>query len=139
MAVAPINQVRRSLDYAVTQIPRAKILQGNPFYGYNWPLPDTPESVAVPLNLVDVYSLAYRFNATINYDPTAQSPWFLYTDASGVSHEVWFDDTRSIDVKYDTANEYNLRGVGWWSFTNEPYGFPQNWPLMDEKFIVRKI
>lgn len=136
MAVAPINQVRRTLDYAVTQIPRTKILQGVPFYGYNWPLPDTPENVAVPLNLIEVYSLAYRFNASINFDEISQSPWFRYTDASGASHEVWFEDARSINVKYDTANEYNLRGVGWWSYTNEPYGFPQNWPLMDEKFIV---
>lgn len=139
MAIAPINQVRRTLDYAVTQIPRTKILQGNPFYGYNWPLPDTPENVAVPLNLVEVYSLAFRFNASINYDTVAQSPWFRYTDATGVSYEVWFEDARSFNVKYDTTNEYNLRGVGWWSYVNEPYGFPQNWPLMDEKFSVRKI
>lgn len=138
MAIAPINQVRRTLDYAVTQIPREKILQGIPFYGYNWQLPDTPENLAVPVNLVEVYPLAYRFRARINYDPTAQAPWFRYTDASGASHEVWFEDLRSIDVKYDTATEYNLRGVGWWSYINEPYGFPQNWLIMDEKFTVRK-
>lgn len=137
MAIAPINLVRRTLDYAVTQIPRNKILQGVPFYGYNWQLPDTPENLAAPVNLVEVYPLAYRFRAPINFDLTAQSPWFRYTDASGVSHEVWFEDARSVNVKYDTANEYNLKGVGWWSFTNEPYGFPQNWPIMDEKFIVR--
>ncbi len=138
MAIAPINQVRRTLDYAVTQIPREKILQGVPFYGYNWQLPDTPENVAVPVNLVEVYSLAYRFRASINYDPVAQAPWFRYTDASGANHEVWFEDARSIDVKYNTTIEYNLRGIGWWSYINEPYGFPQNWPIMDEKFIVNK-
>ncbi len=138
MAVAPITQVRRTLDYAVTEIPREKILQGVPFYGYNWQLPDTPENLAVPVNLVEVYPLAYRFQANINYDPVAQAPWFRYTDASGVNHEVWFEDARSINVKYDTAIEYNLRGVGWWSYINEPYGFPQNWPIMEEKFIVRK-
>lgn len=137
MAIAPINQVRRTLDYAVTQIPRNKILQGVPFYGYNWQLPDTPDNLAVPVNLVEVYPLAYRFRATINYDPVAQAPWFRYTDASGVNHEVWFEDARSINIKYDTANEYNLRGIGWWSYINEPYGFPQNWPIMAEKFIVR--
>lgn len=138
MAIAPINQVRRTLDYAVTQIPRNKILQGVPFYGYNWQLPDTPENLAIPVNLVEVYPLAYRFRANINYDLTAQAPWFRYTDASGANHEVWFEDLRSIDVKYDTTIEYNLRGVGWWSYINEPYGFPQNWLLMDEKFSVRK-
>ena len=138
MAIAPIDQVRRALDYAVTQIPSAKILQGVPFYGYNWELPDTPENVAVPVNLVEVYSLAYRYGASINYDQTAQAPWFRYVDAAGVGHEVWFEDSRSVEVKYDTAAEYNLRGVGWWSYVNEPYGFPQNWLIMDEKFYVSK-
>ncbi len=138
MAIAPITQVRRVLDYAVTQIPRQKILQGVPFYGYNWQLPDTPENIASPVNLVEVYPLAYRFQASINYDFTAQAPWFRYTDGSGVGHEVWFEDARSVNVKYDTAREYDLRGVGWWSYINEPYGFPQNWPIMDEKFNVRK-
>jgi spore germination protein len=138
MAIAPINQVRRTLDYAVTQIPRDKILQGVPFYGYNWQLPDTPENVAIPVNLVEVYSLAYRFQASINYDTIAQAPWFRYTDGSGADHEVWFEDLRSMDIKYDTAIAYNLRGVGWWSYINEPYGFPQNWLIMDEKFIINK-
>lgn len=36
LAVAPINEVRRILDYAVTAIPRNKILMGMPLYGYDW-------------------------------------------------------------------------------------------------------
>lgn len=39
MAVAPINKVREVLDYAVTEIPREKILMGVPNYGYDWKLP----------------------------------------------------------------------------------------------------
>ena len=39
MAVAPINQVRRVLKYALTKIPPSKICLGVPNYGYDWPLP----------------------------------------------------------------------------------------------------
>ena len=39
MAVSPIPQVRKVLDYAVTRIPREKIIMGAPLYGYDWILP----------------------------------------------------------------------------------------------------
>ena len=39
MAVSPLNQVRRVLNYAVTAIPPEKILMGMPNYGYDWMLP----------------------------------------------------------------------------------------------------
>ncbi|HOJ77657.1 MAG TPA: LysM peptidoglycan-binding domain-containing protein [Bacillota bacterium] len=138
MPIAPINLVRQVLNYAVTQIPPEKILQGIPLYAYNWPLPDTPETTATPVNLVDVYNLAYRFNAVINFEPLAQSPWFNYTDEQNSGHEVWFEDVRSVKAKYQTASNLALRGVGYWGYVNEPYGFPQNWPMLEEFFTVIK-
>jgi spore germination protein len=139
MAIAPISLLRRALAYAITQIPPAKIIQGVPFYGYNWPLPHTPEKIAVPVNLVEIYNLAYRFHAVINYDPAAQSPWFRYIDEQGLEHEVWFEDARSIEAKYKANKDFNLRGIGWWSYVNEPYGFPQSWPILGEMFEVIKV
>ena len=136
--IAPINLVRRSLNYATSLIPPAKLLQGMPLYGYDWPLPHTPESLATPVNLVDVYNLAYNANAVINYDPITQSPSFRYTDPQGIQHEVWFEDVRSMQAKYELARELNLRGVGWWSYLNEPYGFPQNWVILNQMFNISK-
>ena len=138
MAVAPINQVRRVLTYATAQIPSKKLLLGIPLYGYNWTLPETPAILATPVNLVDVYSLAYRYHANINYDAVAQSPWFRYTDQNGIQHEVWFEDLRSLKIKYDTLREFNLRGAGYWSNNNYPYGTPAAWPLLSEYFTVVK-
>jgi len=138
MAIAPITQVRRVLTYATSLIPPTKIIQGIPLYGYNWPLPDTPETLASGVNLVDVYDLAYRYGATIQFDPTAQSPFFRYRDEQGVEHEVWFEDARSVLAKYETAQDFNLWGVGYWSQTNEPYGFPQNWLILEDMFQIIK-
>lgn len=39
MAVSPVPQVRKVLDYAVSVIPRNKIVMGAPLYGYDWTLP----------------------------------------------------------------------------------------------------
>ena len=138
MAVAPIPRIRPALNYAVSQIAPRKLLLGVPLYGYNWPLPFTAAIWAAPVNLVDAYGLAYRYNAAINYDPAAQAPWFRYTDETGVQHEVWFEDLRSLQAKYDLVKEFNLRGLGFWSYQNNPYGTPAVWALLRENFRVVK-
>jgi spore germination protein len=38
-AIAPISEVRKVLDYAVTAIPREKIMMGVPLYGRDWKIP----------------------------------------------------------------------------------------------------
>jgi spore germination protein len=138
MAVAPIDQVRKVIEYATSLTPPGKIIQGIPLYGYNWPLPDTPENTATAVNLISLYDLAYDNNATILYDAKTQSPWFQYADDSAARHEVWFEDVRSVLAKYKLACEFNLKGVGFWSSRNEPYGFPQNWRLLPEMFHICK-
>ena len=139
MAIAPINLVRRALTYATSLIPPAKILQGIPLYGYNWPIPQSPDRPAVPVNLVEVYDLALRYGVNINYDSQSQAPWFRYTDEQGQQHEVWFEDARSITAKYTATRDFNLRGVGYWSYWGNPYGFPQNWVILNDMFRVVKI
>jgi spore germination protein len=138
MAVAPIDQVRKVIAYATSLIPPEKIIQGIPLYGYNWPLPDTPQNKATTVNLVAPYELAYNHYATINYDSKAESPWFQYTDPAAARREVWFEDVRSVLAKYKLACEFKLKGVGFWSSRNEPYGFPQNWRLLPEMFHICK-
>src|SRR5690606_459260 len=42
MAVSPIDQVRRVVEYALTEMPANKILLGQNLYGYDWTLPFVP-------------------------------------------------------------------------------------------------
>ena len=39
LPVAPLPNVRQVLEYALTEIPKEKIVLGVPNYGYSWPLP----------------------------------------------------------------------------------------------------
>ena len=133
-AVAPIQNVRRVLDYAVTQIDSNKILLGIPNYGYDWPLPYVKGSTkARSISNVEAVQLAVRTGATIQYDETAQSPWFSYMDAQGQAHEVWFEDARSIRAKLLLPKEYGLKGVGYWNLMRE---FPQNWSVLNSMYDV---
>ena len=72
----------------------------------------------------------------IQYDYVAQAPHFNYTDSNGVHHEVWFEDARSIQAKFDLIKEFNLRGIMYWKLG---LAFPQNWLLLTDNFTIRKI
>ncbi len=136
MAVAPINQVRKILDYAVTAIPSEKIFMGIPNYGYNWTLPFEPGTRATALGNVEAVDLARRVNAAIKYDYTSQAPFFNYYDTNGRQHVVWFEDARSINAKLRTAYEYDLGGVSYWTIGRY---FPQNWLVQNSLFNVIKV
>ena len=114
MAVAPLPNVRQVLDYAVTVIPREKIYLGIPYYGYDWPLPFRQgETRARSISNQTAVTLALEERAEIQYDETAQSPWFRYTAGDGAVHEVWFEDARSLAAKLGLIREYGLHGAGY--------------------------
>jgi spore germination protein len=137
MAVAPLPNVRAVVEYALTQIPAEKIWLGVPNYGYDWPLPFVQgESKATSISNRYAVQLALRYGAEIQYDQRAQSPWFRYRDESGVEHEVWFEDARSIQAKLALIPEYGLRGAGYWNLMRP---FPQNWLVLSSLYQIREI
>lgn len=136
LAVSPINEIRRVLDYAVTEIPPEKLLMSLPNYAYDWTLPYTRGTPAQSIGLTAATELAQRYNAEIIFDDTSQTPYFNYTSEDGTPHVVWFDDPRSIAAKLSLVNEYGLAGVSWWT-VNRCY-IPA-WLIMQEMFEIEKI
>lgn len=135
MAVAPINQVRRVVEYAVTEIPASKIDLGIPNYGYDWPLPyERGATRATTINNVQAVRIAVEQGAEIRFDDVAESPYFTYT-ADGVEHEVWFEDVRSLLAKFRLMEEYGLRGAGYWQIMQ---WFRANWLLLQDQFYILK-
>lgn len=128
MAVAPLDKVRQVVEYALTRIPRDKIIMGIPNYGYDWPMPyERGLTRARTIGNVEAVNLAVENGAVIRYAQIAQSPWFTYTSA-GMSHEVWFEDPRSIEAKLNLAREYALAGVGYWNLMRP---FRANWLMLE--------
>lgn len=135
MAVSPIDQVRKVLEYAITEMPSNKILMGQNLYGYDWTLPFVQGSVARAISPQQAIEIAARNNVAIQYDTKAQAPFFNYTAQDGKRHEVWFEDARSIQAKFNLIKELNLRGMSYWKLG---LAFPQNWLLIVENFNVVK-
>lgn len=133
MAVAPVNKVREVLDYAVTEIPREKILMGIPNYGYDWTLPyEKGVTRARLIGNVEAVRIATEYGAQIGFDEVAMSPHFTYWN-QGVQHEVWFEDARSIRAKMDLVKEYGFKGFGYWNLMRP---FRVNWLLVNELFLL---
>lgn len=136
MAVAPINQVRKVLDYATSVIDSEKILMGMPNYGYDWTLPFVRGSAARILTNEGAVVLAEKVGAHILYDNISQAPFFNYYDSDGKRHEVWFDDARSIEARLSLVGIYNLGGVSYWTLNSF---FAPNWLVLDSMYGVKKV
>lgn len=135
MAVAPIDQVRRVVEYALSRIPADKVCLGIPNYGYDWTLPYVRgESQARNIGNVTAAALAVEKGAEIFFDEKSQSPWFKYAE-NGRLHEVWFEDVRSYEAKFNLVREYQLRGLGFWQIMRL---FRAGLLLMTDCFNVKK-
>jgi spore germination protein len=128
--------MRQVIEYAVTAIPRNKILLGFQVYARDWVLPHVKGQEAETFDMQEAIRRAVEHNAVIQYNETSQSPFFRYTDSRGRQHEVWFEDARSAQAKFNLLKEFNLKGVSYWVLG---YPFPQNWTLLEDNFIIRKI
>ena len=156
MAVAPLNQVRRVVEYAVTEIPPQKIDLGIPNYGYDWPLPFVRgETMATSIGNIQAVRIAIEQDAPIQFADVAQSPFFTYLQAGNnapqsggggntiavpediavVEHEVWFEDVRSLQGKFDLIREFELGGCGYWQIMR---WFAANWELLYKNFFIEK-
>ncbi|MBO4980053.1 MAG: glycoside hydrolase family 18 protein [Clostridia bacterium] len=138
-AVAPIDKVRRVVEYAVSVIPREKIFLGTPNYGYDWRLPFVMgETVARSLSNVDAVQQAWDKSALISFDETAASPTYRYYDRENtrpVEHVVWFEDARSVAATMALIDEFSLRGFFVW---NVMRFFPALWLVANGSFPLKR-
>ena len=136
MAVSPINQVRQVLDYAVTEIPREKLLMGMSNYGYDWPLPFVQGVTrAERISSDQAFARAEQYGAEIQYDQVSQAPFFYYYNEQGQQHVVWFEDVRSFRARLALVEEYGLAGIGVWNIMDY---FAAGNAVLREMYTVKK-
>lgn len=134
-AVAPINEVERVIQYALTEMPKEKIMMSIPNYGYDWTLPYRPGTAAKTVSNREAVMLASVYGAEIQFDETAKSPYFYYTE-NGTEHIVWFEDARSVQAKLKLIDKYSLAGVSYWTVNTY---FPQMYIIQNRMFDTIKV
>lgn len=133
--VAPITEIRRTLDYALTKMSRDKIVLGVPRYGYNWTMSDGDVVSASAFSVANAVATAMRYQVPIQYSTEFEQPHYTYWDEQGRRHIVWFEDMRARAAKFQLVTEYRLRGVGSWQLGLH---FPQSGYLVREFFRKRR-
>ncbi len=122
--IAPLDWVKTVLDYAVTQIPRSKVVLGIPMYGYDWV--GKHGQVA---SWLQAYERSRTHDADMHWDHKAQSPWFTYQTAQGEQHTVWFENAYSSNAKIALAKSVGVGGVYLWLAGDEDDLFWHRLPL----------
>ncbi|WP_026174225.1 glycosyl hydrolase family 18 protein [Effusibacillus pohliae] len=133
--IAPIDQVRATLDYAVKTVPKQKLFLGIAMYAYDWTYFPDGKTKGTAYSQNRAIQIATQHWAPVQYDGRSASPHFVYTDSSGHKHEVWFEDARSIIKKYRLVHEYGIRGMGGWKLG---LSFPQAEEMLPRMFSIVK-
>ncbi|CAM3072000.1 glycosyl hydrolase family 18 protein [Prescottella defluvii] len=111
--IAPYDWVEEVVRYAVTRIPREKLVLGVGLYGYDW-----VGSAGTPLTWTEVMSVAAAHRPSMRWDETALSTHFTYV-VEGITHEVWFENARSVRARAALARRHGLAGVALWRLGGE--------------------
>jgi spore germination protein YaaH len=131
-------------DY-LRAIPRSKIVMGVPYYGWDWAvrkgkgvlrrtLPaNNPNRYAAILSYGRMRTFGTLKRAICRWNRVAEQPHCLYVDSHGVRHEVWFENDRSIAVKYAYARANRFAGVAIWVLGYDSK-YPNLWDILRRTF-----
>jgi GH18 family chitinase len=95
---------------------KSQIILGLPFYGYDYTTisstPGAHETGYTPIDISDAVKNAEIYGRL--WDSNSHTPWYVY-QSNGVWHQVWYDDSQSLGLKYQYAKSQNLGGIGFWA------------------------
>ena len=128
-SISPIRRVDRATQFAVSQIPRGKLLLGIGLWGYDWRI-GSPGNAA-PRKFAETRALADRYSGESGYSLDDQSAWLRYRDAGG-DRVIWYEDRCSVPPKVDLANRFGLAGVAYWRLGQED---PAVWTSLRERAV----
>lgn len=124
-AVASIDFVEKSLQYALKNIDKDKIVLGIPMYGRYWNTKTGEGGEAVSIKQIN--ELIKKYESEIIYDQQTASVKAIITikntdtlpkiggkTLKAGKYEFWYENERSISRKLDLIDNYDIKGVGMW-------------------------
>ncbi len=117
-SVAQITWVEQNLIKVLKEVPKEKLILGLPFYTRIWKEVYSPvekktlvTSKAVSMETAE-QAIAENKAAKV-WDEKSGQYYASYTK-DGAVYKIWLEDERSIKLKTELANKYNLAGIASW-------------------------
>ncbi|MBL7132155.1 MAG: hypothetical protein ISS45_12285, partial [Candidatus Omnitrophica bacterium] len=96
------------IRFAKSQIPQEKICIALALHGYDW-----SKGSVNSLNFRKAAELIEKHSARLRWDRKSQTPYFRYSKG-GISHQVWFEDQKSISRKIQIIKKYKINKIALW-------------------------
>lgn len=111
-----------------------KLILGCPYFGFEWPT-SSGSAGAATTGSGDAMFYSEMESQALTYGKLwhaqSQTPWYKYQDSGWV--QGWYDDSLSLSLKYDFANNQNLKGVGIWALGYDGSD-TELWDLLANKY-----
>lgn len=119
-----------------------KLVMGVPYYGNYW-----KSKLKNPYTKVDTSKANKEWIGYLTYkqivkdyfiyeklwDSISQTPWIRWFDTKW--NQIWYDDEKSLELKYDFAIQKKLRGIGIWALGYDGER-KELWNLIEKKFSI---
>ncbi len=129
--VSSLSFIEKSLKYAVSVVPKEKIVLGLPFYGRIWNNSGGHPS-GYGVSNTKIAQLIKNYGGTVSIDPVSRSTCAVITidesEAKPViggqalaagTYTIWYENETSVKSKLELVNTYDIKGTGSWSLGQE--------------------
>ena len=143
-AVASQDWFVDNLKFALSVIPKQKIMCAIANYGYDWVLkpkkgklpPDTHDS---SVSVQDAWLEARDSEEDVNFDDDAMNPHFSYLDERNLQHDVWFVDAVTALNQMRAAQSLGIQTFALWRLGSEDRSLWKVWDTPGEAGATEKL
>jgi spore germination protein len=111
--IAPLQAANATATYLASLPNASRFVLGAPMYGLDWPAGGGPAHAATAYQFANVVALAHAVGAHVTRDAASGELTFSYTDAAGVSHQVWYMDATAVVALLRIAHAHGLQTGVW--------------------------
>ena len=134
------NGLESSVNYYKNQgVLFNKLIVGLPYYGAEWYTQSAEIGAKVtkfkshpPYKSIQKYYID-SLKIPLLFDAKSASSYIVIRDANKKYRQLFFEDVKSLSIKYDWIKRNKISGVGIWALGYDN-GYPELWNLLTEKF-----